>query len=252
METKRRPSVAIVGTPSNCSGCEFGLADDGPISEVLRYADLRHCRFLATGGPLVGVDIALIAGAVATPETAEYLQELRRHARVVIAIGNCAVAGGKQARITDETLARAHAGGFGPCIQNLQLQRPCPVSTAIPVDMEIRGCPCDPSDVLRKTSLALQGMYDRPCGGSVCSDCKRAGNSCTYRDTKSTVICLGPITKGGCGAICTPHGGCRGCKGLNPGANVKAFVTETAKKRNLNQEEVWRKLQLLLQATERK
>jgi len=64
----------------------------------------------------------------------------------------------------------------------------------------------------------LAGKEPRGRGYSVCFECKLAGNPCRLLEKK---ICLGPITAGGCGAICVSGGSpCYGCFGLKEGAQI--------------------------------
>ena len=57
---------------------------------------------------------------------------------------------------------------------------------------------------------------------SVCFECKQAGNDCRLLDEKP---CLGPITQGGCQAICISSGSpCYGCFGNREEAEVKNLL----------------------------
>jgi coenzyme F420-reducing hydrogenase gamma subunit len=64
----------------------------------------------------------------------------------------------------------------------------------------------------------LAGKVPKGKEHSVCLECKLAGNSCRLLDKK---VCLGPVTSGGCGAICISGGSpCYGCFGLREEAQV--------------------------------
>jgi len=56
-------------------------------------------------------------------------------------------------------------------------------------------------------------------GHSVCVECKHAGNACVL--VAHGTACLGPVTHGGCGALCPSFDrGCFGCFGPSESANV--------------------------------
>ncbi len=47
---------------------------------------------------------------------------------------------------------------------------------------------------------------------AVCIECKRRGNLCLYEKGE---LCLGPVTRAGCDAICPHYGAvCEGCRGI--------------------------------------
>jgi coenzyme F420-reducing hydrogenase gamma subunit len=53
-------------------------------------------------------------------------------------------------------------------------------------------------------------------------ECKLNDNLCVY---EKGIVCLGPVTRCGCNAICTAYGDpCHGCRGLIDEANLKAAV----------------------------
>ncbi len=77
----------------------------------------------------------------------------------------------------------------------------------------------------------------------MCIECKLKENVCVYLRGE---VCLGPITRGGCDAICPSYGqGCEGCRGLisNPNiASMKAVMLE----HGLSEEEIKSKMTMFL------
>lgn len=110
----------------------------------------------------------------------------------------------------------------------------------VPVDYTIPGCPPEPEQiwaVLEAVTAALTAGAELPPAGSivgagtvaVCEECSLEKNEKTierfYRPYEITpepelclleqgILCMGPATRGGCGALCPQVGmGCRGCYG---------------------------------------
>ena len=62
----------------------------------------------------------------------------------------------------------------------------------------------------------------------VCKECKERENTCLFLEGEP---CLGPVTKGGCEAICPSRGlRCWGCFGALHGGNQRAFKILMEKK----------------------
>ena len=89
------PKVRIATTSlAGCFGCHMSFLDiDERILDLMKIAefdrspltDIKHC------GPC---DIALIEGGVCNAENAHVLRELRANAKILVAIGACAINGG--------------------------------------------------------------------------------------------------------------------------------------------------------------
>ena len=94
-ETAALPKVRIATTSlAGCFGCHMSLLDiDERILELAKIAefdrspitDIKHC------GPC---DIALIEGGCCNAENVHVLRELRANAKILVAIGACAINGG--------------------------------------------------------------------------------------------------------------------------------------------------------------
>lgn len=98
-----------------------------------------------------------------------------------------------------------------------------PVDAVIKVDYFIPECPIDKKEFLRITTSILNGMKPFVPDYPVCVECKMKGNVCLYHKP-NTIVCMGPITRAGCGAACPSVGNaCEGCRGLIPDPNLDAF-----------------------------
>jgi sulfhydrogenase subunit delta len=64
----------------------------------------------------------------------------------------------------------------------------------------------------------LLGLSDRMPDRTMCASCKISENVCFL---ESGTVCLGLVTRAGCGAKCPTLGRpCTGCRGIAPDANL--------------------------------
>jgi sulfhydrogenase subunit delta len=98
-----------------------------------------------------------------------------------------------------------------------------PVSHHVPVDIELPGCPPDANQIYAVLTDLVLGKPPRITHNPVCVECVKREVDCLLMQGKP---CLGPITTGGCDAICT-HAGheCMGCRGPSEDANLPAFIS---------------------------
>jgi coenzyme F420-reducing hydrogenase gamma subunit len=97
-----------------------------------------------------------------------------------------------------------------------------PLSAYVRVDHMIHGCPVDLGELLRTIEEIIAGKTPRYRGFSVCFECKIQGNDCRLLNGE---LCFGPITQGGCKAVCVSGGSpCYGCFGVREEANIEALV----------------------------
>ena len=111
------PKVRIATTSlAGCFGCHTSFLDiDERIFELAKIAefdrspftDIKHC------GPC---DIALIEGGVCNAENVQVLRELRANAKILVAIGACAITGGLPCELRMESYPKFHneRGANGP------------------------------------------------------------------------------------------------------------------------------------------
>jgi coenzyme F420-reducing hydrogenase gamma subunit len=169
-------------------------------------------------------DVAIVEGAVTVPEHVELLQRARGTASVVIAVGACAMNGGIPALAAGsvETSRDIVYGENAPRFA-VDAMPPRGVASVIDVDYMIPGCPIDTAEYLDVLSRALLGLRDRTPIEPMCASCKTHENICFF---ESDQICLGVVTRTGCGARCITLGRpCTGCRGLAPDANLTSART---------------------------
>jgi coenzyme F420-reducing hydrogenase gamma subunit len=149
--------------------------------------------------------------------------EIRSQAKLLIALGTCATAGGIQAlrNFVNASELATTVYAHPEYLQYLETSKP--ISQYVKPDMELWGCPVNKAQVLEVIAALLAGRKPNLPSHSVCLDCKLRGTSCVLVD--SGVMCLGPVTQAGCGALCPAlRRGCYGCFGPANQANSESLA----------------------------
>ncbi len=206
-----------------------------------------------------GIDVSFVNGAVRTSHELEMARLLRRKSRLVVAFGACAQLGGvpglanlySSADILREAygesgapLTEFHENGYTLVLPKL-FESVFPLDRAIPVDYYVPGCPPSPPIILDAIHAVLKGELPEP--GSVLAPDRAMCEECPRKDTHDPelkveryyrvqervletgtcilaqgVPCLGPATRGGCGARCiSGNMPCTGCFG--PTSRVRDY-----------------------------
>jgi sulfhydrogenase subunit delta len=98
-----------------------------------------------------------------------------------------------------------------------------PVRDHVRVDVEVHGCPVSRHELLEVVSAWLAGREPVLPEHALCIECRQHGVTCVL--VGDGAVCLGPVTRAGCGALCPSCGrGCYGCFGPAPGADVGVLV----------------------------
>ena len=221
--TTKKPTVAVYKF-SSCDGCQLQLLNmEDDLLDLANAIDIAY--FLeATRAEKPGpYDIAIVEGSITTPHEIERIKEVRANAKIVIALGTCATAGGIQS-LRNFANADEYAKTVYGHPEYLQyLQSATPIAEHILVDMELWGCPVNKTQVIEVIVALLNNRRPNLPPHSVCLECKRRGASCVIVD--KGVPCIGPATQAGCGAICPSIGrGCYGCFGPTRDVNVDAVA----------------------------
>ncbi len=173
-------------------------------------------------------DIAIVEGSVVREEDAARLREIREQARVLIALGACATLGGvnKIRNPMDHGEVTRAVYGTHADDPHLAAGPARSVAEVVKVDYRVEGCPIDGSELVRLVQDLLTGRTPRVPHHPVCVECKLRENVCRYELGE---VCLGPLTRAGCGARCPSNGfWCFGCRGLVDDANIEAARTVMA------------------------
>lgn len=215
------PKVVFCGLAS-CFGCQINITNiEAHLMEVLGQVDLQYWQLTSSDPMPDSFDVAVIEGAVTTEEAVRTVQALRAGADAVITIGACAATSGIPGMATDDHAADMDVvyGASVPEVVSEGAIAPRAVKDVIDVDFEVPCCPIDPYDFVDVLQHALYGSNIYRRTSTLCGECKNNERGCFYgRET----LCLGLVTRSGCGARCPNLGRpCNGCAGLSPDANVE-------------------------------
>jgi sulfhydrogenase subunit delta len=215
------PRVVVLSLASDF-GCQVQLTNmEDDLLDVLGLMDLTYWQLASSGHMPDAYDVAIIEGAVTTTEHVELLKDVRSKAAAIVAIGTCAVTGGipALANTTDLETRYATVYGGGVAVAPGRIA-PAPIDSIIDVDYHIPGCPIDQAEFLRGLSRILQGLSDHMPDQMMCASCKVSENTCFL---EGGTVCLGLVTRAGCGAKCPTLGRpCTGCRGIAPDANLSS------------------------------
>lgn len=149
--TAKKKTIATVWL-DGCSGCHMSFLDlDERLIEVADKADLVYSPLVDVKEFPKMVDVTLIEGAVSSVEDLAKIRHVRKHTRILISLGDCAVTANVPAMRNQfplkDVLARAYHENVteGPetptAVIPQLLEQVRPVHQVVPVDVFIPGCP---------------------------------------------------------------------------------------------------------------
>lgn len=237
-----------------CSGCHISLLD---LHQEL-IGLLEHISIVSS--PVIDVKdipevtVGILEGAVGNEHNLHVLQEFRKKAKILVALGTCACFGGipglrnlysketilERGYVSTESTVDGHvpsSSEIPPLLDTVQ-----PLSAVVPVDYFIPGCPPLPSTIKSVLEALLRGEEPALPERNLCAECTRqhkellipkreflADSVVSYVELEyidpdqcfleQGVLCMGPATREGCHARCLKGNvPCRGCMGPTPGA----------------------------------
>lgn len=203
-----------------CEGCQLTIVSLGePLVELLQHVEVVTWRE-AISEHSEEFDIAIVEGSISRDSDVPRLQRIREQAKVLIALGACATLGGVQVQDNRFAAEELLELVYGEAASRYEAGEVRPVSAVVPVDVPIHGCPINPDEFVAVVQHLLLGKPYRVSPKPVCYECKLNAYECVYDRGQ---LCLGPVTRCGCNAICVSRGHrCFGCRGLVDEVNVNA------------------------------
>ncbi len=207
-----RPTLAVWKFAS-CDGCQLGILDCEDellqLAQAVQIASFTEMTSAVIEGPY---DVSLVEGSITTPDDADRILAVRAASGLLVTIGACATAGGIQALRNYANVGEYTSTVYAHPEYISTLAESSPISSYVPVDFELRGCPINRLQLIEVVTALLAGRRPVIPGYSVCEECKTVGNLCVL--VAHGTPCLGPVTRAGCGALCPAvNRGCYGCFG---------------------------------------
>jgi len=154
-----------------CSGCHMSFLDlDEYLLELAGQIDLVYSPIMDVKEYPENVDLCLIEGAVCNEDNLDFIHEIRKQTKVLVAFGDCAVTGNVPALRNqlgpgnaENVLQRAYVEGAQsnpavprePGIVPALLEQVQPAHEVVYVDFYLPGCP-PPADRIK--SLLTQAL----------------------------------------------------------------------------------------------
>ena len=169
-------------------------------------------------------DIAFVEGSCTRLQDEDRLKQIRKNAKIIVAIGACATIGGINSLKNHKNLDEVRETVYKEDAKLFDTYAARPIDAVIPVDAYVHGCPINKNEFLHVVKSLLLGKKPDIPTYPVCVECKKNENVCAFERGQ---FCVGPVTRAGCDSCCVNEGTvCWGCRGLvdNPNENAHKEV----------------------------
>jgi F420-non-reducing hydrogenase small subunit len=246
-----------------CAGCVSSFLNAGEaLLEILSGDfDIVYSPTFVDLKEIPNVDLAIVEGGVRTKEDENFIREVRAKSRILVALGICATHGGVTSlgnrlslkKLLEKEYSLADSSKL-PELEDLMH----PISDFVDVDYYIPGCPPMPFLIVHSLKSIVSGKQPIRHESVVCIECHRKiiaakldrlyGIYEKEADPQLCLvsqgfICLGSLTREGCGAPC-PRANftCFGCRGppdsfMYRSRDMYAFLVNVISKRTSIPEE---------------
>jgi F420-non-reducing hydrogenase small subunit len=217
-----------------CAGCvsSFLNAGDALLEVLSGDFEIVYSPTFIDLKEIPRVDLAIVEGGVRTEDDEELVREVRAKSRILVALGICATHGGVTSLGNILSVRKLLERKY-PVLDSSRLPElkdlMYPISNFVDVDYYIPGCPPMPFLIVHALKSIVSGKTPLRHQSVVCTECNRKiipakldrlyGIYEKEADPEICLvsqgfICLGSLTRDGCGAPC-PRAGftCFGCRG---------------------------------------
>lgn len=217
-----------------CAGCvsSFLNAGDALLEVLSGDFEIVYSPTFVDLKEIPRVDLAIVEGGVRTEDDEELVREVRAKSRILVALGICATHGGVTSLGNILSVKKLLERKY-PVLDSSRLPElkdlMYPISNFVDVDHYIPGCPPMPFLIVHALKSIVSGKTPLRHQSVVCTECNRKiipakldrlyGIYEKEADPEICLvsqgfICLGSLTRDGCGAPC-PRAGftCFGCRG---------------------------------------
>lgn len=220
MKPTNKPVVGFYGL-SGCAGCLLTVLYEKCFKQLIELVDIKAFPFIKENDYDGDFDYVFVEGTVCFDEDIVVLNELRKRSKNLVALGACACVGCVPT-IKNFMDGEKVMGAVYPTYNHLKAENPTPLDAHVKVDYYLPQCPPDKKEISDFIECIATGREFKLNSDPVCFECRKKGIVCLLTLGK---ICLGPITRGGCGALCPFNSVmCYGCRGPCDDANMIAFI----------------------------
>jgi coenzyme F420-reducing hydrogenase gamma subunit len=214
-----KPKIAFFDFTS-CEGCQLQVLNcEDELLGILGAVDIVNFRE-AIDDRREDYDIAFIEGAFTRESDRARLEQIRKNAKIVVALGACATTGGLNVLKNYRGIEKAMKTVYGEKAGWYETSPAMPIEQAIKVDFKIHGCPIPKQEFLETVKSLLAGRKPQVPDYPVCVECKLRENVCLFHKGQ---YCMGVVSRAGCNAWCPSYGGrCYACRGLITDPNDRA------------------------------
>lgn len=217
-----------------CAGCisSFLNAGEALVETLSGDFDIVYSPTFVDLKEIPNVDLAIVEGGVRTKEDERLIREVRAKTRILVALGICATHGGITSLGNVTSLKRFLEKEYSlietsklPELEDLMY----PICNFVDVDYYVPGCPPMPLLIVHTLKSIVSGKQPTRYRTVVCTECHRKIVAAKldrlygiYEKEADPAlclvsqgfVCLGSLTREGCGAPC-PRAGftCFGCRG---------------------------------------
>ncbi len=237
-KSQKKPVIGVYSF-SSCSGCQIEILNiEEHILDIMNNFNIKCFHLIqADNDEAFEVDIAFIEGTITTSKQLQRLKNIRDKAKVIVAIGSCACTGGIPSMRCNEDPNRLKKQAYHDekSATHIKPIKARGIDRFIKVDYYVRGCPITKEEFIDVVLSLLSGNrpYQRPY--PVCTECRLNEVDCLL---DQGIVCLGPITYMGCGAICTKQGlQCVGCRGTFEDSRLQAYL-ELLKSKKISKKKI--------------
>jgi len=231
---------------AGCEGCAVQLLNlITKRLDLLQYIEFNQFRLIGFNKEVNECDVAIIDGSIVNRENEEKVISIRKNAKTLIAIGSCATLGGVQLATRFIDIRKAIEKVYGKnALSTIRFNRVKPINEVVNVDYEIPGCPVEIYELERLLIELISNAEFRILQKSVCFECKLRENACLL---DKGILCLGPLTLGGCNAKCPSIGAaCYGCRGTFEDHEINEFI-KIAMNKGFSIDEILNKLKIFME-----
>jgi F420-non-reducing hydrogenase small subunit len=240
-----------------CAGCISSLLNAGDALYEILLGDFEivYSPTFVDLKEISEVDLAIVEGGVRTTDDEKLIREVRAKCKILVALGICATHGGitslGNALSVKKLLEKEYSIPLSSKLPELK-DLMYPICSFVDVDYYIPGCPPMPFLIVHSLKNIVSGKAPIRHQSVVCTECHRKiipakldrlyGIYEKEADPELCLvsqgfICLGSLTRDGCGAPC-PRAGftCFGCRGpadslLYRSRDMYAFLVKVISKR---------------------